>query len=550
MTDRQTVGPPRAPRTRAASVGLIAAVVAIIASWRPSLWTDEAATISAARRSVSELFAMAGTIDAVHSAYYLFMHVWLLAFPADAFWLRLPSAVAVGLSTVVLYLMAHRLGGPRLALVSSIVFAVLPRTTWMGIEARSYAFSSLLAIAATAVLLAGVDRTVEEPRSGRRTAVWAAAYAGLIGLGVAVNLYVALMVGAHGVSLLLSRRLSWRTRFGWLAAGVVGIGLAGAVVWTVLHQTGQLGNGGLNPVSWVRGVVINQWFLGETPTLTTGASSGGGSAWRIASVGLALVGWSVVIAGLLLGRRAAGVAETETARVAEIETARVAAWAAPWIVVPTIVIGGYSLLIHDVYNARYLAFATGGLALLIGLGVERIAERLAGGRRAAGRFRAGRPLVALLVVGVLLIAPIYVSQRQVYGKNGTDWSRAAAFVAEHKGGASGVYFSPRFPIPAGATTVGPTARGIRVAYPEAFAGLADLTLIRTPVEDDNLVGTSRLLVDATSELAAVDHVWVIRRHDYAYGALDDGTLAAAGFTPGRRWRGPLDQVIEFDRAAR
>ena len=51
----------------------------------PSLWFDEAATISAATRSVPELWQMVHNIDAVHGPYYLLMHGWYVVFPATEF---------------------------------------------------------------------------------------------------------------------------------------------------------------------------------------------------------------------------------------------------------------------------------------------------------------------------------------------------------------------------------------------------------------------------------------------------------------------------------
>jgi hypothetical protein len=78
-------------------------------------------------------------------------------------------------------------------------------------------------------------------------------------------------------------------------------------------------------------------------------------------------------------------------------------------------------------------------------------------------------------------------------------------------------------------------------------GLKDVTLLRTPVQDANLSGTSRLLQDSLPQLVDVEAVWVVRRNDYAYLRTDDQTLVGVGFQPGRQWRGPVDQVVEFRR---
>ena len=508
-------------RGRLAPVGLFlfGCGVSVFGSWRPSLWTDEAATISAAERSLPQLAAMAGTIDAVHATYYAFMHGWLAVFPATELWLRLPSGLAVGLTTMGVWLLATKISErPGVATLAALVFALLPRTTWMGAEARPYAFSALLAVASTLllVLLVSTARADAAPvPSGPLLLLYGVATA----LAIAVNIYLALILVAHGVTLLLDRGNPWRLRRRWLAAALLAVAAASPVVWLATQQTGQLGGGDFGLGRWAQNVVVNQWFLGETPTVGAGPATTASlpfpaSAWKPTAVGLALVCWVVIAGGVLRGR-----------------AAPLLRWALPWVVVPTLVIGLYSLGVHDVYNPRYFSYATPAVALLIGHGLAELGRRWAG--------------VAVAVLLVLLAVPVYASQRTVYAKSSTDWSGVAAFVAAHRGPGQGVYFSPRYPI--SGPLVGQTARGVRVAYPAAFDGLLDITLLRTPVQDHNLSGTSRLLADSTEQLGRVSTVWVVRRNDYGYAQQDDRTLATAGFTPGRSWQGPLDRVLEFTR---
>jgi mannosyltransferase len=66
-------------------VAVFAIVVSAAGAARPSLWFDEAATISAGTRSVPELWRLLGNIDAVHGLYYLLMHGWFAVFPATEF---------------------------------------------------------------------------------------------------------------------------------------------------------------------------------------------------------------------------------------------------------------------------------------------------------------------------------------------------------------------------------------------------------------------------------------------------------------------------------
>ena len=102
LDDRVTAavepGPPPARPWDAAGVALLAVAVSAAGAARPSLWFDEAATISAATRSVPALWRMLGNIDAVHGVYYLLMHGWFAVFGATEFASRLSSALAVGLA--------------------------------------------------------------------------------------------------------------------------------------------------------------------------------------------------------------------------------------------------------------------------------------------------------------------------------------------------------------------------------------------------------------------------------------------------------------------
>ena len=75
----------RAGRFDPAMVAVFAIAVSAAGAARPSLWFDEAATISASTRSVPELWRLLHNIDAVHGLYYLVMHGWFAIFPATEF---------------------------------------------------------------------------------------------------------------------------------------------------------------------------------------------------------------------------------------------------------------------------------------------------------------------------------------------------------------------------------------------------------------------------------------------------------------------------------
>ena len=65
----------------------------------PSLWRDEAYTKDAIARPFTQIFALLGHQDAVHGAYYLFMHVVAAVLGTSATALRFPSLCAMVIAT-------------------------------------------------------------------------------------------------------------------------------------------------------------------------------------------------------------------------------------------------------------------------------------------------------------------------------------------------------------------------------------------------------------------------------------------------------------------
>lgn len=521
----RTVGAASPPRTKPSllsrhsdtSLALMSAalawVLAVAGSWSASLWTDEAATISAARRSLPELWAMVQNIDAVHGLYYLFMHFWVGLFGESALWLRMPSALAVAAAAAGVFLVARALGGPALGMTSAAVFAVLPRITWAGMEARPYAFSAAAAVWLTLVLMVALRR---------RTARWWLAYSGLAAVAIGINLYLVFILASHALTLLALRRAGWATRIAWAVAAALGALISAPVVYLSATQSGQLNDDELGWSRWLRNVVVNQWFLGDTPTGGY-PQTGAAGLWKISAVLLAGVSGLVMIYALvtILRTRSEG------------SKRNYLAWIVPQIALPTLVIGLYSLYIHPMYSPRYLTFSAPAVAVLIGAGMLRL-----------------RPAWLRGCVGIsiiLLALPVYVSQREVNAKSGADWSTVAGYIQEHKTANDAVYFSPRYP-PAGDHVL-LTLRRVAVAYPGAFAGLRDLTLDTPGARDGSLDGTSRLLAASMTGLDEVDRIWVIRRLDYPAEAarLDDDRLKAAGYQSRAAWAGPVNSIVEFHR---
>lgn len=203
-----------------ASAALAAIVLVSAGSWHVSLWYDEAATLAAAHRSPTELWAMTHHVDAVHGLYYAIMHVWTAAAGSSPIAVRLPSALAVGAALAGTYALARRLDSIPTAALATVFVLLLPRVTWAGIEARSSALTIAAAVWATFLLVHALDA----PTRRRR---WAG-YALLSILGVWLNIYLLLLVPAHALTLALLQAPSraWR---GWFTAAAA-ICLASAPV--------------------------------------------------------------------------------------------------------------------------------------------------------------------------------------------------------------------------------------------------------------------------------------------------------------------------------
>jgi mannosyltransferase len=302
-------------------IGLFGTLLTLAWSWQPSLWFDEAATVSATMRSWPELFWMLEKIDAVHGLYYAGMHLWLDIVGYTPFTLRLPSAVCVGLAAALTVLLVRSRASRRTAVLAGIVFTLLPRVTWMGTEGRSYALTAVLALAMTLVFLAAWRRG---PAPRRVRVLWWTLYGATVFIGTVTFIYLAFLVAAHAVTALWTLWLGRRdgsvraSMIGWvLSAGSASVLLVPFAL-SVVRQSGQVS--WIAPISWGtwRGVFRTQWFYMNYP--------------------FAFAGWALLILGvvtLVNSFRRLRSAPTPTAAL-DGRNPSLLAVALPWLVVPTI----------------------------------------------------------------------------------------------------------------------------------------------------------------------------------------------------------------------
>lgn len=510
---------PRAARrmslSRLAPVFLFAAASgwAMLLSPSVSLWTDESITLSAAARTPAELWALLQRIDAVHGVYYAAMSGWTALFGDSAFAVRLPSALAAGATALGVLQLVRLLASNATAWTAALVCATLPRLTWGGIEARPFIFAAALAVWATYLMVKATRR----PSAARWTA-----YGAVAAVGVAVNIYLVLLIVAHVATAMFLPR-SRRALIGWAIAAVAAVAVNAPIILLVRSQQGQLGDQGDRSASSIaRKVLINQLFLGETPTADA-APGWFTRAWQIGAIVAAALGLAAMLLAVI--RRPA----TGDDRRALL------AVALPWLLVPTVAIAVYAVAVSPIYQPRYLTLTAPAGAILIAAGVRAM--------------RARWWVSAAAVVYVVAIGVVFASQRIPFAKSGSDWSAAADIVARDSMEGDAVYFAPRDGDgPSGEAML--TSRRIAYAYPQAFRGLDDLTLERSGAQTATLDGYSRGLDEALPLVGETERIWAL----YSKKAPDSVRSGSAtlfedaGYTGTVVWDGPSTTVVEYRRA--
>lgn len=516
MTTTAATPTPTAPTRRlrsstlvwAGAVTVLGVVIGAAGSWIPAAWADEAATMSGVRRSIPALWHMAHNVDGVHSFYYLLLHLWFEVVPYSPFWLRMPSALATGLAAGLVVLLVHRLAGLRPAVAAGIVYCLLPRVTFSAIEGRSNALTAAVAVALTLLLVIAVSKTVE-----RRGVAWAwwAAYSGLAIAGGVLFVYLSLILVAHAVTLALwqLRRLVGRRSpsvvrpaLFWLGAVV----LAGAALLpfmkTVSGQTAQLywmGPLVIGP-GLVRRVVVDQWFLGT-----------GQWAW----VPFVLMGLGI-IATLAVPRL--------RSRIPAIEVA------VPVVVLPTLIVVAVSVLVRPFYDPRYFTFCTPFVAILLGLALTAVPWRTV-------------TAVALVAIAAF-VSPIYLAQRTPTAKDDSTWNVAAALITaerakEPAGTVDAVYYGP---LPSHTNR---TTEFVASSYPEAFAGMRDLTLRRDAISIGQLWAERYTTADPLPSTEGVDRVWFVGEPTPDQPRIPEEQLAAQGWHIEKQWSESAFSIIVF-----
>jgi mannosyltransferase len=456
----QTIEPGKAhtlqrPRIRTLAVwlGALAAIVSFAGSWIPSYWGDEAASIMSAERPLSTLFPMLGRIDAVHGLYYLFLHGWIELFGASELSTRLPSAIGVGLAAAGTVVLAFLLFDRRIAVIAGLVFAVLPRVTYMGAEARSYALGTAIAVWLTVLLVVLLTRRAVSP------ALWVLYSLGFT-LAIYSFLYIILLGIVHAIVLLSLTRSRTLVRR-WLGAASIGVVLALPVIVYALGQHGQISFLAGRPSFSPQLVFIGQWFS---------------SSW------LAILCWALIAIAVLTAVRTWLRGSPRRMPLGML-------LAVSWLVIPTLLLVLGNVFVAPMYTSRYPSFCTPAVAILVGVGIAALT----------------RKWIQVVVVALLfcIAMPSYVAQRGPYAKDGgTDWKQASAILGAHARPRDAIVFDEK-------TTPWQRPRLALHLYPADFARLDDVTLAVPYADNAALWDTVAPLARVADKLANTTTVWAV-----------------------------------------
>ena len=498
----------RHPFTAPLAVAVLGFAISVAGIGIPSIWYDEAATIISATRSWSQLWVQIGNIDLVHALYYAGMHLVFDLFGYSPLTLRMPSALAVGFAAALTVVLARQLTGTRSAVIAGVVFCLLPRTTWMGTEGRSYALTAALAALLTIVL-------VHASRSTRRR--WWVLYGCLIVVSCVLFIYLALIVIAHSATMvwrLTSIRLALpraerlpigpaRMSQRWLVASAsAGLALIPFGV-AVIGQTGQVS--WLDPLSTktFSHVLGGQWFYG--------------SGWFTA------LGWLLIAVGTFLMCRHPRTMWGGLSPAAII---------VPALAMPTIVLLVLTAVYTPLYSPRYLSMCLPFVAIVIAVAVAVLPTR---------------PIRLLVILAMVsLSVPTIVAQRQPDAKRNTSWEQVADLIAAQRA-ADGpdsttaiVYGYVRYHHTA-------TSRVIAYAYPDAFRGTIDVTLGTPAFESTRLWETRRPLAETLDRLEDADVTYLITSTKRDLRQQTAATLATDGWRQTDEWRIADVNIVQYEK---
>jgi mannosyltransferase len=310
---------------------------------------------------------------------------------------------------------------------------------------------------------------------------------------------------------------------GWLMAAVFIAAITRPLIHLARTETAQLPFGPLKFWEVLNSVFLGQYFIGAAPAFHRDVPVPPTNLWSLAAIVAACVGW-VFILGPIAWRRLRPTLPAGG-------SVGVVLLAAPWIFLPLAIILAYSVNSTPIYTARYFAFTTPAVALLIGAAVSAVFQRRA-------------QLLAAIGIFALIVSPIYLSQRTPTSKNGSDWQWAASIVQARATPGEAIYY--------GMVDVDSERHEgeIRYGYPAVLSTLHNVSMHHTGVQKATLWGTYYSLPHSIEKIQAAPLLWAVLGHDGQPSprvSSSEEFIEAQGLHLDRIWRGKTTDVLLFSR---
>ncbi|MGH2829234.1 MAG: glycosyltransferase family 39 protein, partial [Actinomycetota bacterium] len=344
-----------------------------------SIWLDEAASVNLARIPFGDFLSVAADKEANGSLYYLLLRLWLWLGHSE-FAIRLLSALAAAATIPVLYALAARLFGRRVAVIACALCALSGLFLRYAHEARGYSLAAFFATLLSLLLV----RALQAPTRRR----WIV-YGAVAGLGLYAHFFVGFVILAHLIVAVVARRDAWRAMAaGWAVLAAIALPLG-------IFLLGQQGA----QVAWIPRTTL------RTVVPTFKALTGfGGAPLLIAYFVACAAGSAAVWRGGLAPRWKGGLVLA-------------------WVAVPPALAFAVSLA-TPIVRPQYLIVIVPGLSLLAALGLDAM--------RAPPAIAAATAALAAVAVAAL---PGMYSNLETH-----DWRGATRFVLSSSAPTDGVVF--------------------------------------------------------------------------------------------------------------
>jgi 4-amino-4-deoxy-L-arabinose transferase-like glycosyltransferase len=458
----------------------LAALLCLVALGSRSFWLDESVSVTIAGLDWSAFVDIIQRREANLSLYHLLLSWWVNL--GESEWaVRSLSVIMAVVAIPVLYAVARRVAGTRVALLAGFLLAINPMFVRYGQEARGYALCLLLVTVASYLFVRGL----QQPSWW----VWVA-YALAAALAAYAHFFALLIPPAHAASLLFLNRHQIPWRKAAVSAGLLVLSLVFLFYLLAANEDSGIG--------WTSGSRIGRLFvrIHDRPVLAL--------AIVILAAAILFAAWK------LLSRRLGDSLRSWSSW----------SWAFPiaWIVVPLAIVTLVAIAYQPLFVLRYFIVCLPGVMLLLAMLVM-LALRL---RR--------RAVAAGVVAVIVLASAVGLYQWYTAGQE-EDWRGATRYVVSSAEPGDGVMlYAPfvRIPFALYLGEAGGAARAPEPVYP---ADGWDVNSIKFDT-DVALQGK-----DVAAAAAQHDRVWLVVSHAELFGQDDpgyDATLAGlqeAGFEP-------------------